>query len=481
MDEICNGRDDDCDGNVDEGLEAQQETCNAQDDDCDGRVDEGHDADGNGTIEVGETFDKDDDGFNTCGSNCDEPDGSCAIDDTQIDCNDTEPVEGNEGGRFINPMAMERCDGTDNDCDGNAFPLGEPDATCIAPRDTLCGGGQICEPDVGCIPLDCNSGRACSSCGAREICVDGDCEPTDCDSAVCEAAGQFCGTGPDCQDRRTNGSECSRDVECVSGFCAPGTTLGFALDGICFQPCCTDSRCPSGQYCYGPGTGARSCIDPDTSAGVAIGRPDVGSGGAGATCSTGSDCRSGLCQGTTCFGSCAQSSECPESCGLTSEGPGCRSGGDVLDPCSSGSQCAMEICDNMVCQLQACTSTLSCPDIPTFAKFCDPVAIGPAGGPFVAMQACSYIDAPTEAVPNQGHGDECDIDFCQTASQCCLGGVCLGPAIIRQGCTSGTCLSGRCTETCCDDTSCPGTDVCRPQSRSLAEGTFFPMFCVPPA
>ncbi len=40
-DEVCNGRDDDCDGQIDEN--ASEEVCNGRDDDCDGEVDEGLD------------------------------------------------------------------------------------------------------------------------------------------------------------------------------------------------------------------------------------------------------------------------------------------------------------------------------------------------------------------------------------------------------------------------------------------------------
>ncbi|MCC7535497.1 MAG: hypothetical protein IT379_04765, partial [Deltaproteobacteria bacterium] len=47
--EVCNGRDDDCDGRTDEGVthacgrcgDVPRETCNGRDDDCDGRTDEG--------------------------------------------------------------------------------------------------------------------------------------------------------------------------------------------------------------------------------------------------------------------------------------------------------------------------------------------------------------------------------------------------------------------------------------------------------
>src|SRR5690606_11428936 len=57
--EVCNGRDDDCDGEVDEAAAA--EMCNGADDDCDGRVDEhattetcnGADDDCDGSVDEG--------------------------------------------------------------------------------------------------------------------------------------------------------------------------------------------------------------------------------------------------------------------------------------------------------------------------------------------------------------------------------------------------------------------------------------------
>ena len=104
--EECNGRDDDCDGLIDEDFDADSdgwavcggdcddgdadinpdatEVCNHKDVDCDGETDEGFDADG--------------DGFRTCDGDCDESDPD------------------------IFPTAHEMCDGKDNDCDGEIDP-----------------------------------------------------------------------------------------------------------------------------------------------------------------------------------------------------------------------------------------------------------------------------------------------------------------------------------------------------------------------
>ncbi len=117
--EVCNGRDDDCDGQVDENVknacgecgDVPTEVCDGTDNNCDGQIDEGLlnacglcgpvpaeicnglDDDCNGQIPAVEN-DQDLDGYRIC----------------EGDCNDKVPG--------IHPEAEEICDGEDNDCDG---------------------------------------------------------------------------------------------------------------------------------------------------------------------------------------------------------------------------------------------------------------------------------------------------------------------------------------------------------------------------
>ena len=109
----CGGADcDDADAAINPDVD---EACNGIDDDCDGTVDEGFDADG--------------DGYKTCG---DEP-----------DCDDSDPN--------VHPGAVEICeDGIDNDCSGGDAECGCVDADNDGYQDAACGG-QDCDdtnPDI---------------------------------------------------------------------------------------------------------------------------------------------------------------------------------------------------------------------------------------------------------------------------------------------------------------------------------------------
>ncbi len=201
--EWCDGRDNDCDETTDEGFDddgiggpdcsdddldgqtedqgdcndedptialAAPEVCDGKDNDCNGETDEGYDQDGAG------------------GTDCIDDDGDGTSED-EGDCDDTTAA--------INPAAPETCDGVDNNCDGSVDEGFDLDGT----------GGPDCSDDdhdgFSEDEGDCDDTSRDVHPGSIEIpyngidddCSDGDLVDSDGDGYLAVAAG-----GEDCDD-----------------------------------------------------------------------------------------------------------------------------------------------------------------------------------------------------------------------------------------------------------------------------------------
>ncbi len=173
--ELCNGRDDDCDGTIDEDLEERTQY---------------EDADGDG-------FGKSSGA--TVVARC-PPKGYAPV---AGDCDDEDPA--------IHPGAVETCNHHDDDCDGRVDERVRP----------ICGVGMCAREAPTCDPATCEPGQP-----KTETCNGLD---DDCDDEVDEVdevdEGDLCPAGQVC-----------RDAECVPGTAAPdagGAAPGPATSGGC--------------------------------------------------------------------------------------------------------------------------------------------------------------------------------------------------------------------------------------------------------
>ena len=352
--EVCNGRDDNCNGQTDEGVlnacgacgAAPRELCNGLDDDCDDRFDEGLLNDcgecGPTPREVCDGLDNDcddliDEGFDAQCGDC-TPTGAELCDGRDNDCDAIVDEGVRNDCNACGALPAELCNDLDDDCDGQ---LDEG----VRNRCGQCGPepAELCNfADDNCDgQIDEGAENACRYCGPlrREACdnVDNDCNGAVDDDVVCPIEGEVCVNG-ECAER------------CQAGECFLGRVC---REGVCVLPC-NNAECPSGFVCHDG-----FCDDPCV--GIEC-RP-------GLICSLGrcieEDCYVAGCPGgQVCVGGACLDDPCAEvDCGPTQ---GCRDGG-CFDTClgvtcPDGQRCERGVCFSDNCAGRDCPADRICED-----------------------------------------------------------------------------------------------------------------------
>lgn len=405
--EICDDKDNDCDGQTDEGLESCQCVDN---DDC----------------PVGQMCSNNhsciptscDDG-DVCTTDSRQANGTCTTTPVQGCCNtDAQCAVGQYCVDASHECATVPGCGDDNACTTDTFDMATEKCIntqisgCQCDADNDCGATERCNMTSHvCEQVPCpDDADACT----REEVISHECKHTPITGCnQCTTDAQCAALVPTGFSLQSGGWWHLGNVSygCLAGLC--GSCVDNDNDGYCAE-CVTGADCPAGQVCKDFGVDD-ACVPQECGTGLPA-------------CPSGQECVSGLCQSTTCTPSCSGKecgdNGCGGSCGACGTDEACSAGQCVAgNTCTTNAQCAdTDSATADLCFQGTCHHVAPGQCGPFGVKF---VPVGQSGGPLEWWKAGSGGSPRTQNSVGAGtylsQPGECSVgvyNFHLTESRC---------------------------------------------------------------
>jgi hypothetical protein len=414
----------------------------------------------------------------------------------------------------------------------------DPDEDCAAESPSSCGTNGLCSGAASCAlypsgtacgSTTCSNneqtGFACNGSGACQSSSVTQCAPYFCQGSTCGttcatdascAASHHCSGASKCDADLPNGTACTRNSMCVSGFCVDGV----CCDQACDTPCRACSAAKKGAGANGVCAAVVTGTDPDndcpadpvttcdrtgscdgtgkcevyprqTQCGAAVcsgttltGRQCDGLGG----CQDGqtSSCGAYRCNatGSACLDACSSAADCIPSAFCS--GLACVPKKAVGDTCSGASECSSGFCVDSVCCDSKCDGLCQACAAPVKASGAENGKCDFAKAALDPHDSCTDDGAPScdqdgtcdgsGGCARYSMGAPCGATSCVnnavTGYTCDGAGTCLGGTSVSCGeylCAQGACRDGCTAETAVDDCA-PGAFCqdaqCRPKKAA---------------